>query len=208
MNMKIKICGLTRICEAEYLNENDIDYAGFVFYKKSKRNITLSQALEIMDKLTGDIKRVAVMVSPTEEFIRQLNELPFDIYQIHGELTQEVLKACKRDVWRALNIESSAEITAFLNSLPNECKHVRGIVFDAPDFGSGKPFDWEGDARIEERLKTKLEIILAGGLNKDNVREGIRRFAPDVVDVSSAVEGCDGKDKNKIKAFADAVREA
>ena len=52
------------------------------------------------------------------------------------------------------------------------------------------------------------EIILAGGLNKDNVREGIRRFAPDVVDVSSAVEGCDGKDKNKIKAFADAVREA
>lgn len=206
--MKIKICGLTRICEAEYLNENDIDYAGFVFYKKSKRNITLSQALEIMDKLTGDIKRVAVMVSPTEEFIRQLNELPFDIYQIHGELTQEVLKACKRDVWRALNIESSAEITAFLNSLPNECKHVRGIVFDAPDFGSGKPFDWEKDARIEERLKTKLEIILAGGLNKDNVREGIRRFAPDVVDVSSAVEGCDGKDKNKIKAFADAVREA
>ncbi len=127
--MKIKICGLTRICEAEYLNENDIDYAGFVFYEKSKRNIALSQALEIMDKLTGDIKRVAVMVSPTEEFIRQLNELPF-------------------------------------------------------------------------------EIILAGGLNKDNVREGIRRFAPDVVDVSSAVEGCDGKDRNKIKAFADAVREA
>lgn len=206
--MKIKICGLTKICEAEYLNENDIDYAGFVFYEKSKRNIALSQALEIMDKLTCDIKRVAVMVSPTEEFIRQLNELPFDIYQIHGKLSQEVLKACKRDVWRALNIESSAEITAFLTSLPNECKHVRGIVFDAPDFGSGKPFDWEQDARIEERLKTKLEIILAGGLNKDNVREGIRRFAPDVVDVSSAVEGCDGKDKNKIKAFADAVREA
>lgn len=203
--MKIKICGLTKADEAEYLNENNIEYAGFVFFEKSKRNIALSQALEIMDKLTDDIKRVAVMVSPKLEFIRQLNELPFDIYQIHGELTDEVLKACKRDVWRAMNIENSVEITAFLSSLPKECeRHIRGIVFDAPDFGSGKPFNWEGAARIE----SKLDIILAGGLNAENVREGIRIFAPDVVDVSSSVEGIDGKDRDKIKAFADAVREA
>ena len=114
--MKIKICGLTKADEAEYLNENNIEYAGFVFFEKSKRNVALSQALEIMDKLTDDIKRVAVMVSPKLEFIRQLNELPFDIYQIHGELTDEVLKACKRDVWRAMNIENSAVFALHKNS--------------------------------------------------------------------------------------------
>lgn len=53
---KIKICGITRACEAEWLNEADVDYAGFVFYEKSKRNISIAKAKEIAKKLKPDIK--------------------------------------------------------------------------------------------------------------------------------------------------------
>ena len=74
---------------------------------------------------------------------------------------------------------------------------------DAPDFGSGKTFDWgTGDIKIKPNLK----FILAGGLNASNVAEGIRIFGPNIVDVSSGVEGEHGKSREKIAEFVNAVR--
>ena len=68
---KIKICGLTKTCEAEYLNKNKVDFAGVVlFYEKSKRNVSTEAAKEIIKALSNDIEAVAVMVSPTLEQVR------------------------------------------------------------------------------------------------------------------------------------------
>jgi phosphoribosylanthranilate isomerase len=100
---QIKICGITTAEEAKYLNNNNVDYAGFVIFEKSKRYVTVEQAKEIFDKLNPDIKKVAVVVSPDRELVKQIAAAGFDIIQIHGEMITDRLDAPKT-VWRAVNI--------------------------------------------------------------------------------------------------------
>lgn len=223
--MKIKICGITRPQEAEYLNKNKVDYAGFVFYEKSKRNVTIEQAKEIFTKLDENIKKVAVMVSPDAELVRSVTEAGFDILQIHKALSIEVLEAATLPVWYAVNIsdiDEAARKQEFLDQLPEQLSsRIKAIVVDAPQFGSGQTFNWrksrrmlkagaqsppEGEAGSIEGLFRARDFVLAGGLRPDNVKEGIEIFEPDVVDVSSGVEGSEGKDERLITAFVNAVR--
>ena len=204
---KIKICGITREAEAEYLNEFCIDYAGFVFYEKSKRNITLGQAEKIFEKLDPRIKKVAVTVSPDTKQIEMLNASGFDIIQIHKEFSPEILKVVKKPVWRAINI-SDAHSFEMLKCDEDKEGVLTGILVDAADFGSGKSFDWnEAEVFLHPGRRWRgMDFILAGGLKKENVAEGIRIFEPDIVDVSSGVEGENGKDRKRIEEFVSAVR--
>ena len=86
----IKICGITTPEEAVYLNEAGVSYAGFVFFPKSKRNVTYEQAEKIFSGLDPSIKKVAVFVSPTLAEIQSAEEIGADILQIHGTLAQEM----------------------------------------------------------------------------------------------------------------------
>ncbi|MCR5594640.1 MAG: phosphoribosylanthranilate isomerase [Lachnospiraceae bacterium] len=212
--MKIKICGITRPEEIEYLNEYAPDFAGFVFYGPSKRNVTIEQAVSLANRLSEDIRRVAVMVSPEPGDIIKIQETGvFDIIQVHRKLSDKVLECAKLPVWYAVNIEGDMEeaVKNAIGEIPEACRDkISGIVADAKDFGSGKTFNWHKSKRMlkagTRSPADKYSFILAGGLNPENVSEGIRIFAPDVVDVSSGVEGTDGKDKVKISAFIQAVR--
>ena len=213
--MKIKICGLTKVSEAEYLNENNVDYAGFVFYNPSKRNVSVDEVKSIMSALDSSIKKVAVTVSPDIDLIEKLCELDFDILQIHKKLKPEVIAAASIPIWYAMNIEDEEEYNnklIELNNLPLELNEkIKGIVVDAPQFGSGRPFNWRKSKRLKKAGSQsppifEREFILAGGLNAENVAEGIEIFSPDVVDVSSSVEGANGKDRDLIKQFVSAVR--
>ena len=105
-NTKIKICGLTSPAEARYLNENHVDFAGMVlFFPKSKRNISIEQAIEIMATLDASIKRVAVVVSPSIEQIRQIEAAGFDYVQIHGEIPETEAEAAKAiTILKAFNV--------------------------------------------------------------------------------------------------------
>ena len=107
--MQIKICGLTREAEAQYLNEAGADYAGFVFYEKSKRNVTQEQARVVMERLDKRIKRVAVTVSPDMELAAQIEKNGFDILQVHGTLSRKVLEQTNLPVWYAFHIARSEE---------------------------------------------------------------------------------------------------
>lgn len=212
--MKIKICGITSEKEADYLNDNKVDFAGFVFYEKSKRNITIDKARLIMDGLNSSIKKVAVMVSPTLDEVLKKEKDGFDIIQIHGELKESILDEADKEVWCAINLsgEEYEEKIRWLNKLkPNQYAKITGIVIDSKNFGSGESFDWQ---RNKDKLKEKVfkdkKFILAGGLNSDNVSEAISILHPDIVDVSSGVEGSHdkvGKDKILIDSFALAVRQ-
>ncbi len=211
----IKICGLTLEAEADYINENNIDYAGFVFYEKSRRNVSTEKAKAIMAGLDDKVRRVAVTVSPDTELMKRIEEAGFDIIQIHGELTDKVLETVKIPVWRAINIadmDEQYEKLRFYENINEELqKKIRGVLMDAPDFGSGKTFNWRKTKRL---LKAgdrsspfgERDFILAGGLNSSNVSEGIRIFEPDIVDVSSGIEGENGKSEEKIREFVNAVR--
>lgn len=214
MSIRIKICGITKTKEASYLNEAKVDYAGFVFYEKSKRNINVDTAKEIFKALAPNIKKVAVMVSPSVELVNSVQAVGFDILQIHKQLTKEVLACANIPVWYAVNIEDEAEADEklrYIEQLPEDLsKKIEGVVVDAPKFGSGQTFNWKKSKRLKkagaQSPPNDRMFILAGGLNSDNVAEGISIFNPDVVDISSNAEGSDGKDRDLIMAFANSVR--
>lgn len=212
--MKIKICGITSEKESDYLNDNKVDFAGFVFYEKSKRNITIDKARLIMNRLDSNIKKVAVMVSPTLEEVSDKEDAGFDVIQIHGELKESILDKTRKEVWCAINLsdEEYEEKLRWLNSLDfNQYNKITGIVIDSKNFGSGQTFDWQQNKdKLESKVFRDKTFILAGGLNSDNVSEAISILNPDIVDVSSGVEGSHdkvGKDKILIDSFALAVRQ-
>ena len=89
--MKIKICGITKEREIDYLNQVKTDYAGFVIFEKSKRYVTVEQAKQLFEKLDRDIKKVAVTVSPSVSLAREIQEAGFDVLQVHKVLDKDVL---------------------------------------------------------------------------------------------------------------------
>lgn len=200
---KIKICGLTTPQEAEWVSKAQADYAGMVlFFPKSKRNITIEQAKEIMKSLSSKIQKVAVVVSPSALQIKEIQEAGFDIVQIHGQVFSEALGILQIPFLRAFNVDNMQEWERY----EAESKCV-GYVFDAVKPGSGETFDWSSIPNLPEDGKPYL---LAGGLNPDNVGSAVAAMHPYGVDVSSGVESDSGmgKDPEKIEAFVKAVRGA
>lgn len=205
MSPELKICGLTKIREAKMLNQAGADYAGFVFFQKSKRNISLEQAADIRKRLKPGIQAVAVCVSPEEGLLKQIEEAGFDILQVHGMLRPEILEKTRLPIWRACNLEQPEDLEKL-----ERHENITGYVVDAKTAGSGRTFDWEKSrkALIEARMSCfpGKKFILAGGLHPGNVAEGITLFAPDVVDVSSGVEGSEGKEDRLVQLFAERVK--
>ncbi|MEE1304466.1 MAG: phosphoribosylanthranilate isomerase [Agathobacter sp.] len=206
--MKIKICGITKEMEIGYLNQVKTDYAGFVIFEKSKRYVTVEQAKKLFEKLDRDIKKVAVTVSPSVSLAREIQEAGFDVLQVHKVLDKEVLDAVSIPVWYAFNISKKEEMEEkqqFFQSLSEEQNNkIQAIVVDGAEYGSGKTFDWS--SRIESSIFEGRQFILAGGLRASNVEQGISIFQPNMVDVSSGVEGDNGKDEELIKEFVERVR--
>lgn len=199
METKVKICGITKPSEALMLNRYQADYAGFVmFCEESKRNNSVQNAWQVLRYLDRRIQRVAVVVSPTLEQIRMIERMDFQAIQIHGELPPELLYQIGLPVWRGVNVKKRT-------GLPREDdERICAYVLDGKVSGAGKSFDWKAAKGF--RREGKL-LVLAGGLNEENVREAMDILRPDVVDVSSGVEGEDGKDALKIKKFIGLVRQ-
>ncbi len=204
MAVKVKICGLTRREDIEAVNEYGTDAAGFVLgVEKSKRNIELAKAARLMQGLDESIRKVAVTISPSLDFVKEIEQAGFDILQVHGRLEKEILDETNLKIWRAVNIKDSLEEYDKACRLP---AIVEAIVLDGAVAGSGKTFQWD-QVDIENIRPNNKMLVLAGGLNAQNVAQGIKNFHPDYVDVSSGVEGNKGKEKDKIKEFIMEVRQ-
>ncbi len=200
---KIKICGLTTPQDAQTVNSVKADFAGIVlFFPKSRRNLSVTQAASVLFALNPSVSSVAVTVSPTPSQAAEIQSLGFDYIQIHGELSAETLQVLTIPILRAFNM---SDTTQYDRSRQNE--KIAGYVFDAQTPGSGKTFDWSLVKPVRDCRKPWL---LAGGLHSCNVADAIRTLHPWGVDVSSGVEtaGISGKDPSKIHAFVQAVREA
>lgn len=197
----IKICGLRTEEDAAYLNENQVNFAGFIlFYPKSKRFVTIEQSVTIMKFLKPEIKKVAVTVSPTLPQLKAIEDAGFDYIQVHGTLEELVLEQAKIPILRAFNVSDGTEYTKL-----NRHSNISGYVLDGKIPGNGETFDWTLLKRFDKQDKM---LMLAGGLNAENVEKAILEVQPDIVDVSSGVESENivGKDPKKIKEFVDKVR--
>ena len=202
-NPLIKICGITSEEEIGYIAKAGIDYAGFVlFFQKSKRNLSLERAENLVAKLPEDIASVAVMVSPTKEQVEAVVDAGFSAIQIHGKVEDSIITSCQIPVFKAFNV---SDMDDFLHY--EQMDEVVGFVMDAAVPGSGKTFDWD---LLQKLPSTEKQVLLAGGLNPDNVGEALAACTGkiDGVDTSSGVERADGngKSKERIEAFVRAVR--
>lgn len=140
-------------------------------------------------------------MSPTAEQLEEIERLGFDIVQIHGETSDELIEGCRIPVWKAFNVRDM-DMYPHYQTVAN----IEGYVFDAGEPGSGRTFDWDSlkDVDRDGRL-----FVLAGGLTPENVGRAIEVVNPDAVDVSSGIEAeTSGKSPEKMRSFARAAYSA
>jgi phosphoribosylanthranilate isomerase len=200
---EIKICGITNLEDASYAAECGADALGFNFYAQSPRCVSPKSTKEIIEKIPDGITTVGVFVNHDAlEVIKTVEFCGLDLVQLHGDESPEY---CRR-------FPSSLLIKAFSPRDENDLQKVssypvRAILVDAYDpsryGGTGKRSDW----RLAVRVRETHLLIIAGGLNQDNIREAIEIVSPHAVDVNSGVESSPGrKDSQKVKAIIDVIR--
>lgn len=195
---KIKLCGLSRLCDIETANELKPDYIGFVLTPKSKRYVTPEKARELKQILLPQIQAVGVFVNEKPEMAAKLlQDGVVDIAQLHGTEDEEYIAQLRRltdkPIIKAFRVETAGDIETALQST------AEYILLDS-GAGTGKVFDWN---RIRNITRP---YFLAGGLDDGNVAEAVSLLHPYAVDVSSGIETGGQKDKSKMAAFAAAVR--
>ena len=194
--VKIKFCGLSRLCDIEFANEIKPDYAGFVFFEKSRRNISFEKAEELKKFLAPEIKTVGVFVDEKIEKILSFAKI-LDLIQLHGNeneiYTEKIKNLTGKPVIKAFQIKNEKDLEVALRSPADY------IMLDSGQ-GTGKNFDWKLIKNISR------PYFLAGGLNAENVADAVKILNPFAVDVSSGIETDGFKDKIKMLDFAKAVR--
>ena len=205
MRTRVKICGITRIEDAQAAVRAGADAIGLVFDDRGPRYVRLEQAEAIVRALPPFVTVVGLFVNAARGRIDEvLSRVPLDLLQFHGTETPEQCRLYQRAYIKAIAMQPDVDLHA-LEALYAE---AQGLVLDsystAVAGGSGQAFDW---ARVPRDLKKP--VILAGGLTPANVAEAVRIVRPYAVDVSSGVELSKGiKDAEKISAFIEAVRAA
>ncbi len=200
---KVKICGFTNSENARDAAIAGVDAIGLVFYDKSPRNVDIQRAREIVAALPPFINRVGLFVNANPSFIDEvLCEVPLDTLQFHGD--EEVVDCTQYQMpfIKSLRVTSKTN----LDQIAEYFSDASALLLDSynPNSygGTGEIFDWS-----LARVKINLPIILAGGLNSENVSEAISQVNPYAVDASSGVESSSGmKDIDKILAFIQSVR--
>jgi phosphoribosylanthranilate isomerase len=200
----IKICGVTRVEDAERVVQLGASAIGLNFVHASKRRVTLEQARPIVEAVRGRIELVAVVADATDRELKELrDELGIEWLQLHGEEPAARVSRLLPHAFKAVAIEDAADARRAA-SFPGERLLVDTKV-GATSGGTGKVFDWQ----LVTELTRARQLILAGGLTHKNVAAAIRVLAPYGVDVASGVESAPGiKDAELMTAFVLAVRGA
>jgi phosphoribosylanthranilate isomerase len=199
--MRVKICGITNLEDAEAAIAAGADALGFILFERSKRFISIENAIKIVEMLPPFVQSVAVTVNATKEFTnlgwrKQLKN--FGIAQLHGEETPVHVKAVSKylPVIKVFAADMAHTIT------PGQYD-VTAFMLDTPSKehgGTGRVYDWNLAVEFQKRITKPL--VLSGGLSPENVAKAIETVHPYAVDVSSGVEASAGrKDHAKLRDF-------
>lgn len=207
---RVKICGLRQAADLAAVAASGAAYAGFVFFERSPRHLTVEQARALAQDAPIGLAKVALTVDADDAFLdTMLDQVPIDILQLHGKESPERVAAVRAryglPVMKAVGVATAADLPALdrysgvADMLLVDAKPPQGSALPG---GNGLNFDWQ---LIAGRRWT-LPWMLAGGLTPDNVAEAIRLTGARQVDVSSGVESAPGvKDPARIAAFVSAA---
>ena len=202
---RIKFCGFTRAQDIELAVSLGVDAVGLVCVPGSKRELSAAQASALRQQVPPMVSVVLLLANASEADARAaISQVRPDLVQFHGNESPEFCDALGQPYLRAVPVQAAGDVQTAAAKYPS----ARGLLLDAhvPGGmgGTGARFDWSFIP-----AKAAPPLILAGGLDPDNVGEAVRMSALYGVDVSSGIESGPGlKDAGRMRAFIDAVRQA
>ena len=199
--MKVKICGITDVNTAIAAAHYGADAIGFVF-AESKRKVSIEKAKEIVSFLPPEVVKVGVFVNESRDKVERIASIVgLTHIQLHGDEPASFSESISLPVIKAISFQGNDGLAVF-NQFPSEY-----ILLDGPKGkyrgGNGTAFDWN---EVNPSLLEEKKVILAGGLQVNNVEQAIKIIKPYMVDVSSGVETNGLKDLVKIKEFIEKVK--
>ena len=202
--MLVKICGMRRIEDIEYVNKHRPDYAGFILSAGFRRSIDIDTFKELIRCLDKDIKKVGVFVDqPIEDIIQRYSDY-LDVIQLHGSENEAHIRQLRNsysgEIWKAVKARSCEDIE---KAARLDCdKLVIDSFVEGAAGGTGKVADWD----IVAKAHFDKDYFLAGGISSENVFMAAQRLSPCGFDLSSSVETNGVKDEKKIKEIIDIIR--
>ena len=208
---KVKVCGITNMTDAEMAVELGAWALGMIFFDGSPRRCSLAEAQRIVARLRRKVELCGVFVNaPLQEVVQTSEDLGLSMVQLHGdEGPSYCAEATRRSGARVIK---AAQVSGPGDVQDLERFHVDFHLLDAratarerADLrgGTGETFDWT----LLERRRSKVPLILSGGLTAENVAEAIAVTRPYAVDTASGTEVAPGrKDAGRLRAFFDAVK--
>ena len=199
--MKIKICGLNITRDVQLCIDLNVNFLGFVFYKKSPRNVNIRDIniLSSYDKKNSSF--VAVTVNPTDNFIQENLLNNFDYVQLHGSETNDRVLEIKRmglKIIKAVKVKNEKDINKY-----KQFTNADVILFDTP----GMEKSLEFPKNLITKLPQRENYALAGSVSEDNFKN-INKLGVNFFDLSSSLESQLGyKDHLKIKNFVHKINE-
>jgi phosphoribosylanthranilate isomerase len=202
LRVRVKICGITRLEDALDAVAQGADAIGLVFYEGSPRNVTISQAAEIVNQIPAFVSTVGLFVNAESSFIREvISKVKLDLLQFHGDETASECAAFSHPFIKAIRVKSDTNLVQYAEDFSAAKALLLDTYAEGVAGGTGQVFDWN---LIPKELAKP--VILAGGLTADNVARAISLVKPYAVDVSGGVEASKGiKDVAKIAAFMQQV---
>ena len=205
LRTRVKICGITQLDDALAAIDYGADALGFVFYNKSPRFIEINEAHDIFSKIPPFISKVGLFVNADYDYVSEaLKVLSLDFLQFHGDEDEAFCSSFNKPYLKAIRMRNTTQ----LGDITNTYHSAAGLLLDAFDStqygGTGQTFNWDLLPK-----QSNLPIILAGGLNTQNVYAAVQNTDVYAVDVSSGVEKSKGvKDHLLIKQFMHEVKRA
>jgi phosphoribosylanthranilate isomerase len=215
----IKICGTTNLEDARTAVNAGADALGFVFYDKSPRKIGAAAARDIAAELPPNIEKVGVFVDQSPAHINAVvASVGLTAVQLHGRhsngyLDELIALRAEKTSLKLILVRQADELVDNMFTSEDARKIIFALLVDSGSSdspgGTGKTFDWNKKRGIIQSLSLTIPIMIAGGLNPENVGEAMNLLQPFGVDVASGVEARPGKkDPEKVRAFVQAVRRA
>jgi phosphoribosylanthranilate isomerase len=208
--VRVKVCGITNLQDGELAVSLGAWSLGMIFYEDSPRRCSLEQAQLIGAALRRSVHLCGVFVNaPLDEIVTTSQQVGLDMLQLHGdEGPSFCAEAARRTGARVIK---AAQVSDVGDVRDLERFHVDFHLLDARARdprraalrgGTGETFEW----RLLEARRSKVPLILSGGLNAENVAEAISRAHPFAVDTASGTEAAPGhKDPQRLRAFFQAV---